>query len=241
MNEDIKKVQFIKDSKLPTEIICIVDRSGSMGMIAKDAIGGFNTFLQGQKDAEGEARLTLVLFDNQYDMVYDRVNIQDVPDLTTDSYIPRGSTSLNDAIGITLQDFKERFGKEDRPSQIIVSILTDGEENSSKEYTTLQAKTLIESFQEDSYEFIFLASDDIEGGDIARGLNINPNLTFAYGKSSEGMMAGMADMNKTVAAYRCGVDIKSADLSQDLSELIADKGASSTGNLADVQADPTGD
>ena len=238
MKEEIKKVQFIKNTKLPTEIICIVDRSGSMGMIAKDAIGGLNTVLQGQQDAEGEANLTLVLFDNQYEMVYDRVPISDVPDLTTDTYIPRGSTALNDAIGTTLQDFKERFSKEDRPSQIIVSILTDGEENASQEYSTPQAKSLIEIFQADDYEFVFLASDDIDGGVIAREYNIDPNLTFAYGKSAIGMSAGMADMGKTVAAYRCGVDVKSADLTKDLNTLVAEYNAKKDENLADVVADP---
>lgn len=237
--DDIKKVKFIKNDQLPTEIICIVDRSGSMGLIANDAIGGFNEFLKQQKEQEGEANLTLVLFDNRYEMVYDRVNIQDVPELSSKTYVPRGSTALNDAIGITLQDFKERFSQEDRPSQIIVSILTDGEENASKEYNTQQAKGLIEEFQKDDYEFIFLASDDIEGKAMAFNYNIDAHKTFAFAKSGVGAMRGMADMSKVTTCYRAGVDLDQADLTQDVDSILAQHQESNNANLADNLADPT--
>ena len=241
MKSDIKKVKFVKDEKLPTEIICIVDRSGSMSSIANDAIGGFNTFLQGQKDAEGEANLTLVLFDDQYEVVYDRVPVQDVPELNTTTYVPRGMTALNDAIGKTLQTFKSRFANENRPTQIIVSILTDGEENASKEYNTDQAKGLIEDFKKDDYQFIFLASDDIKGNVMAANLGVDLGKTFAFAKSGRGVMSGYSDMAKTVTAYRCGVDLNQADLTQDLNTIIAQDKDRKEGNLADLGADPTGD
>lgn len=121
-----------------TEIICVIDRSGSMESIRSDAIGGFNRFLADQQEPEDPARLTMVLFDDQYDVAYNGMDIHNVPPLTTRTFVPRGMTALLDAIGKTLNTVSARLAEipaEDRPEKIIVAILTDGHENASREFS----------------------------------------------------------------------------------------------------------
>ena len=121
-----------------TEIISIVDRSGSMQSILDDAIGGFNTFLAAQQRQPGEAKLSLILFDHEYQVVQQAVDIQQVEPLNQDTYVPRGSTALLDAVGKTIDAVGERLAataESERPSQVIISILTDGYENARQTYS----------------------------------------------------------------------------------------------------------
>jgi uncharacterized protein YegL len=121
-----------------TEIVAILDRSGSMAHLADDTIGCFNKFIEDQKKVPGEAFLTTVLFDDQYNFLHEGVNIQDVKPMTAQEYFARGMTALLDAVGRTVIRIGERLSKmneADRPSKVIVLIITDGEENSSKEFT----------------------------------------------------------------------------------------------------------
>src|SRR5574343_1127027 len=99
--------------KEATDILCIVDRSGSMSAIKSDAIGGFNSFLERQKQEPGDARMTLVQFDNEYEEVFVDKNIADVPPFTTSTYLPRGTTALFDAVGKAITSLMERRGKMD--------------------------------------------------------------------------------------------------------------------------------
>jgi uncharacterized protein YegL len=115
-----------------TELVFILDRSGSMGTMAKEAIGGFNAFLEEQKKLPGEAKLTLALFDHQYSLVCNGKDIKDVEPLDDKTYVPRGTTALLDAIGRTIDDVGSRLSattEAERPSKILVAILTDGQEN----------------------------------------------------------------------------------------------------------------
>jgi len=130
-----------------TEMVFILDRSGSMSNLTKDTIGGFNTMIENQKKEDGDAVLTTVLFDDMYELLHDGVNIQDVKELTNKEYYARGMTALLDAIGKTINTVGERLSKtkeENRPSKIIFVITTDGQENSSKEFTQKQIKEMIE-------------------------------------------------------------------------------------------------
>ena len=131
----------MKKGKL-TEIVCIIDRSGSMGVIRDDAIGSFNTFLKDQQSLSGEALMTIVLFDDQYEIMHNGTRINYVPLLTKKTYVPRGTTALFDAIGRTINEVEDRINgiedKRKKPDNVIVAVLTDGEENASTEFDLLQ-------------------------------------------------------------------------------------------------------
>ena len=146
-----------------TELVCVIDRSGSMKSIQMDAIGGFNAFLDSQKALPGDAYLTLVLFDHDYERVLDGVSIAEVSPLTVETYVPRGTTALLDAVGRTLVDVADRISttpKEERPESVLVCILTDGMENASSDFTRDRVRTLIEEKQrEQGWEFQFLAAN----------------------------------------------------------------------------------
>src|SRR5690606_29825645 len=106
-----------------TEIVVIMDRSGSMATIRKDVIGGFNTFIESQKEVPGFANVSLYLFDDLYETVYEETDLHFVPKLTESTFVPRGSTSLFDAIGKTINSVGERLSKikeENRPSKVMI-------------------------------------------------------------------------------------------------------------------------
>jgi hypothetical protein len=150
-----------------TEIVAILDRSGSMSVLRKDTIGGFNTFLAEQKKNSGKAKLTLVQFDDLYQIDYDGADIQSVNDLTEETYQPRGSTALLDAVGKTIITVGERLAntkEEERPAQVIFLVITDGQENSSKEYRIASAIAEMVKHQTEKYNWTFTF---LGGGDAA--------------------------------------------------------------------------
>ena len=146
-----------------TEIAYVLDRSGSMQSLASDAIGGFNAFISNQKQVEGRANFTLVLFDHEYLVVHKNVDIQAVPELDTRTYVPRGQTALLDAVGRTIDDLGAHLAslpEAQRPAKVIVAIFTDGLENASSVYTTDRLATSIKHQQEKyNWEFLFLAAN----------------------------------------------------------------------------------
>jgi hypothetical protein len=144
------------------EIAVILDRSGSMEAVATDAIGGFNAFLDSQRREPGEARMTLILFDDRYQVPIKSQPLAEVPLLTRQTFVPRGSTALLDAIGRTLKKMTESFAARpaaERPATIIVAILTDGEENASREFSLAHISDLIAEKRAQGWEFIFLAAN----------------------------------------------------------------------------------
>lgn len=141
-----------------TEIAFILDRSGSMESCQDAAIEGFNRFLHEQQKAEGLAKLTLILFDDEYLVPVQSVPVQEVLPLTSKSYVPRNSTALLDAIGRTVEEIGGRLAaisEKDRPAQVIVTILTDGEENASRHYAWKDIAEKIKH-QTDAYKWTFL-------------------------------------------------------------------------------------
>lgn len=146
-----------------TEIAYVLDRSGSMQSLASDAIGGFNAFISNQKQVEGRANFTLVLFDHEYLVVHKSEDIQQVPELDAKTYVPRGQTALLDAVGRTIDDLGAALAslpEAERPAKVIVAIFTDGLENASRVYTTERLAASIQH-QQDKYnwEFLFLAAN----------------------------------------------------------------------------------
>lgn len=188
-----------------TEIVCVVDKSGSMQSIVKDAIGGFNAFLEGQRKVEGEANFTLAFFDTGYTKIHDGVNVKNVEPLNELSYFPSGGTALYDAVGKTIIAVGKRLSdipENERPEKIIFAILTDGEENSSHEFNQTQIFDMIKHQKEIySWEFIFLAANQ-DAFATAQGLNISSNNTLNFMATGEGVNAAYSKCSLAVTNYR---------------------------------------
>jgi hypothetical protein len=181
--------------KLKTRLIFVLDRSGSMGGIADEAIGGFNAFVAGQKQVEGEATLSLVIFDNVLDTIHDNVALETVPTLTSEIYIPRGMTALFDAIGVTIA--KYLAVPTDENTKTIFAVLTDGEENASQEFSGKAVADLIKKVEtEHKWEVMFLGAN-INVQEIATQLNVQSTKFAAFAASAK----GIDDTFKSVNAY----------------------------------------
>lgn len=167
-----------------THITVILDRSGSMEKVKEDTIGGFNAFLNEQKNLEGEATISIIQFDNEYEYIAKFKPIQEVEELNSSTYKPRGMTALYDALGKaikqtgkTLRNMKE----EDRPEKVVFVILTDGYENASKKYTADNIKDKIEHQQSKyNWDFTYIGAnqDAILVGN-SMGISKDKSLNFA--------------------------------------------------------------
>ena len=178
-----------------SEIICILDRSGSMHSVREDAIGGFNTFLEEQKKVEGSADLTLILFDDRYEVVKDKIDINEVEPLTDATYYPRGSTSLYDAIGKTINSIGARLAstpEDERPESVLIAILTDGYENTSREFSQTQIFDMI-THQTEKYEwdFIYLAANQ-DSMSVGSSMGFSTKNTLDFSQDSEGVAVAYA-------------------------------------------------
>ncbi len=172
---------------MTTDITIVLDRSGSMASIADDVVGGLNTFVEAQRRLGGEACFTLVQFDDQFEVVHDHVPLRDVPPLTRETYVPRGTTALLDAIGRTIVQTGVRLAMmpdADRPRAVILAVQTDGYENASREFTRDQVFAMIRH-QEEKYawQFVFLAA---EQDAIARGAEMGFAAASALDYDKEG-------------------------------------------------------
>jgi uncharacterized protein YegL len=188
-----------------TQIVFILDRSGSMANLTSDTIGGYNAFLQTQKEQDGEAIVTTVLFDDKYEILHDAIDIKDVEPLTYKDYCARGLTALLDAIGKTINDVGDKLNKmseEDRPSKVIFVITTDGQENASVEFKRNNIKDMITHQQEKyNWEFIFLGAN-IDAVAEAESIGILGSNASSYTASSIGTASLYESMSKTVSNYR---------------------------------------
>ena len=196
---------------MKTEIICILDRSGSMGSIATETIGGFNNFIDEQKKVEGKARVTLVQFDNVYEVVYEGIKLKNVPVLDSDTFKPRGMTALFDAIGKTLTNQQKRIDDEKWADKVIVLILTDGEENASQEYNEQSVKVLTKEAQDKEWSFIYLgANQDSFSAATKFGINTKSvlNSVSNYDATHDGMACASMSYTASVTAMRTKVSTK---------------------------------
>lgn len=188
------------------EIICILDRSGSMTIRRDDTIGGFNRFIEDQRKIGIDARVTLVTFADERTIVYNGREIFNVRPLDHFTYAPGGGTALLDAVGYTIDRVGDRLSntpESERPKKVIVAILTDGEENASHEYTLNQVGRMIEH-QRNKYkwEFFFLgANQDV--WKIAQQMNIPRANAFMYDShSAQGIAKGFSTYTASVAQAR---------------------------------------
>ncbi len=206
-----------------TELVFILDRSGSMTGLEGDTIGGFNSMLKKQKAQEGEANVTTVLFDNQYELLHDRIDIRAVAELTDDQYFTRGSTALLDAVGLTIQKLKnvlKNTSEEYRAENVIFVITTDGEENASKEYNYRQISKLIKEQTKAGWEFLFLGAN-IDAAETAQSMGINRERAANYHADSAGTQLNYEVLSETIAIRRKGMEIPedwSAQIDKDYTE-----------------------
>lgn len=186
---------------MKTEIITLVDRSGSMSTIAKDAIGGFNTFLKEQKEVKGKARMTLAIFDNSFEYLYEAKKLTEAPDLTDRTFIPRGSTALFDSLGKLITDQALRIKNEGWADKVILCILTDGGENASREFTISQIKSLIEQKQGEGWSVVFLAANQ-DAFAAGASYGISAAHTHSFLSTGEGIRNAYTSISATVAGIR---------------------------------------
>lgn len=175
------------------EILCILDRSGSMGFLAEEVINSFNQFIEDQKKEEGKARVTLVLFDNNYEKVYESVKLKKVPELTSKTYFARGLTSLYDAIGKTITDCDAK--------DAMVLIQTDGFENSSQEFNQTSVKKLIKEKEALGWDFIFLGAN-IDTVAVGTGFGMAASKSVSYANSTDGVKGAFMNMSAVTSDYR---------------------------------------
>ena len=177
------------ENKNLTELVFILDRSGSMSGLEGDTIGGYNSLLEKQRKEVGEATVTTVLFDDQYEMIHDHAAIGKVKDITNKEYFARGMTGLLDAVGKTINHVSNRHKNAlDRevPEKTMVVIITDGYENASREFVLPQVKQMIERQKaEFGWEFLFMGAN-IDAVSTAAGFGISPDRAVTYEADSKG-------------------------------------------------------
>lgn len=188
------------------ELVFILDRSGSMSGLELDTIGGFNSVLEKQKkDRNGEVNVTTALFDNEYELLHNKIPIQEVKPLTEKEYFVRGSTALLDAIGKTISQVKAEQNKlnaKEKSGKVLFVIITDGMENASKEYTINTVKKLIsEQKEKENWEFLFLGAN-IDAIKTAESFGIEKSRAAQYKSDSIGTQNNYKSINNAVEEFR---------------------------------------
>lgn len=208
-----------------SDITVVLDRSGSMGVLTNEVIGAFNTFVDEQKQVEGEATFTLIQFDDRYEVNCEAINIQDASHLDETTYVPRGMTALFDAVGKTILSTGKRLSamaEPDRPEKVIFLIQTDGEENASKKFTLDQIKAMIKEQQEVySWEFVFLGAN-IDAVSVAADIGIKRDRAMKYANNADGISEALCSLSTNLASFRRGEKV---DMAYEESDFDAQKRA----------------
>ena len=190
-----------------TELVFILDRSGSMAGLEADTIGGFNSMITRQLSTAGDAYVSTVLFDNTSTVIHDRIRLQDVPKLTEKEYFTQGCTALLDAVGGAIHhigNIHKYARREDVPEKTLFVITTDGMENASREHTYDKIRALVErQKQEYGWEFLFLGAN-IDAISTARRFGIGADRAVNYHADSAGTRLNYDAVGKAVSAVRAG-------------------------------------
>lgn len=194
-----------------TELVFILDRSGSMAGLEKDTIGGFNSLIDKQLNEPGEALVSTVLFDNYSEVIHDRIPLKDVPQLTEKEYYVRGCTALLDAVGGAIRhigNIHKYARKEDVPEKTLFIITTDGLENASHMYTYDKVQAMIKRQQEKyGWEFLFLGAN-IDAAAEASRFGIDESRAANFNCDREGTALNYEVIGETITCVRCGNTIK---------------------------------
>ena len=213
--EKTSKKKTTKATDETTDIICVLDRSTSIRTsgLTEKTIEGFNSFLADQKKSTGKAKLTLCLFDGgssygavdgkTYEIIHERLDIKDVPELNKDTFVPRGMTAMFDAIGATIDSVYTKWkDSKDKSDKVIFLIMTDGQENSSKEYTQKSVFDLIQKRKDDDkWAFLFIGAN-IDTMQAGGGMGVSAGNTMSYSNTLRGVNVAYTNMSSSVKRMR---------------------------------------
>ena len=203
-----------------TELVFILDRSGSMSGLESDTIGGFNAMIAKQKKEDGEAYVSTILFDNVSEVLHDRVSLKEIPNMTAKDYTVRGCTALIDAIGGAIKHIRNihKYARpEDVPAHTMFIITTDGQENASHRFSSDEVKKMIEHQKvEYGWEFLFIGAN-IDAVETAARFGIERNRAVNYNADSKGTQILYETLSAPICAMRADTEI-SDDWSQSIEE-----------------------
>ncbi|MDN4608487.1 vWA domain-containing protein [Sporosarcina highlanderae] len=193
-----------------TELVFILDRSGSMSGLESDTIGGYNAMLERQKKEPGEAVITTVLFDDDYELLHDRINLRGIEPITENEYFVRGTTALLDAVGKTIlktSNAQKRTAEEGRAEHVMFVITTDGMENASREFNYEKVRNLIKHHKtKHGWEFLFLGAN-IDAIATANLYGINEDRATNYHADSDGTLLNYEVISETISSLRAHNEI----------------------------------
>ncbi|MEH7374564.1 vWA domain-containing protein [Neobacillus drentensis] len=193
-----------------TELVFILDKSGSMAGLEADTIGGYNAMLKKQQKAEGEAIVTTVLFNHEYELFHDRINVRGISPITEEDYQVGGTTALLDTIGFTIQKFvnvQKRTSEDERAEKVLFVITTDGMENASREFTSDKIKNMVQHQKEKyGWEFLFLGAN-IDAISTAARFGIDEDFAVDYHADNKGTQLNYEAVNEAVVNLRSGKKI----------------------------------
>lgn len=194
-----------------SELVFILDKSGSMAGLEADTIGGYNAMLSKQQKAEGEAIVTTVLFDHDYELLHDRINVKGISPITEKDYEVGGTTALLDAIGFTIQkivNVQKRTSEEERAEKVLFVITTDGMENASREFTADKIKKMVQMQKEEyGWEFLFLGAN-IDAVSTAARFGIEEDFAVEYHADEVGTQLNYEAVSEAVSNLRSGKKIE---------------------------------
>lgn len=201
-----------KKESMRTELVFILDKSGSMGGLEKDTIGGFNSLIRKQKKEKGTARVTTVLFDDRYQLLHDRFDLSEVSELTEKEYFVEGSTALLDAMGRTIKKIRavrKNSRKDRRSDKVLFVIITDGMENASRSYGYDRIRGMVEKQREKGWEFLFLGAN-IDAVETAARYGIQADRAADYCPDGAGTRLNYDVVSEAVSAVRGRKKLSSA-------------------------------
>lgn len=209
-----------------TELVFIIDKSGSMSELEGDTIGGFNSLIKKQKKEEGDALVSVVFFNDNQDVVLDRVDINKVKELTEDDYVCMSCTALLDAVGDSIKHIRnihKYARKEDIPEKTVFVIMTDGLENASEKYRYHDVKRLIERAKEESnWEFLFLGAN-IDAIGEAKNLGIEEDYAVEFCCDEKGIELNYEAVSDAVKMMRCCDEKLSGDWKRNIEKDLKDR------------------
>jgi uncharacterized protein YegL len=188
-----------------TECICLLDKSGSMYSLKGDVVGGYNKLIAEQKAIPGEANFSLIQFDTAIQTTYENMPVRDVPELKDKDYQPTGATALLDAVGNTITTVGKRLAampEDRRPGKVVLAIMTDGEENSSKEYSKTQIKNMITEHKDVwKWDILFIGAG-IDAFAEAGSIGIDRSMTMDVDHNAKGIAQTFGCMSKSYTSTR---------------------------------------